>query len=88
MAKAGPFTADHVGSFLRQNRPIAARKLHIDGNLGDEALREIEDERILEVVRKQVVHKAEEIGRRAITDGQFHPLLPHRLSAKAHQSAP
>ncbi|MDQ0326162.1 5-methyltetrahydropteroyltriglutamate--homocysteine methyltransferase [Rhodopseudomonas julia] len=72
MAKAGPFKADHVGSFLRPQRLIAARKRHIEGDLSDEALREIEDECILEVVRKQ-----EAIGLRAITDGEFRRTFFH-----------
>jgi len=67
-----PFRADHVGSFLRPQRLVEARRKHADGALSDEELREIEDECILEVVRKQ-----EEVGLKGITDGEFRHTFFH-----------
>jgi 5-methyltetrahydropteroyltriglutamate--homocysteine methyltransferase len=61
-----PFRADHVGSLLRPQRLLQARDEHAAGRLGADALREIEDESIREIVRKQ-----EEIGLQSATDGEF-----------------
>ena len=61
-----PFRADQVGSMLRPDRLKAARIVHDKGEMSDAELRAIEDECIREVVRLQ-----EEIGLRAVTDGEF-----------------
>src|SRR5947208_4448314 len=61
-----PFRADHVGSLLRPPRLHEARDDFAPGRLGAAALRQIEDEAIREIVRKQ-----EDFGLRAATDGEF-----------------
>jgi 5-methyltetrahydropteroyltriglutamate--homocysteine methyltransferase len=61
-----PFRADHVGSFLRPQRLLAARARHERGELGPEQLREVEDEAIAEIVALQ-----RDCGLRSITDGEF-----------------
>ncbi len=64
MRTTPPFRADHVGSLLRPAtcwRPTAAT-----GRSPAEALREVEDEAIREVVRRQ-----EEVGLQSATDGEF-----------------
>jgi methionine synthase II (cobalamin-independent) len=67
-----PFRADHVGSFLRPQEVMDARQRHEDGALSDAGLREIEDQNIEEVVRRQ-----EEVGLQGITDGEFRRLFFH-----------
>src|SRR5438046_299779 len=61
-----PFRADHVGSLLRPPRLHAARDDFSNGRIDADALREVEDEAIREIVRKQ-----EDVGLRAATDGEF-----------------
>lgn len=61
-----PFTVDHVGSFLRPQAIHEARQQVKAGTLSKEALREIEDAAILELVAQQ---KA--AGIKGITDGEF-----------------
>jgi 5-methyltetrahydropteroyltriglutamate--homocysteine methyltransferase len=61
-----PFRADHVGSLLRPARLHAARDDFDAGRIDADALREIEDEAIREIVRKQ-----EDVGLQAATDGEF-----------------
>jgi 5-methyltetrahydropteroyltriglutamate--homocysteine methyltransferase len=61
-----PFRADHVGSLLRPPELKAARERHARGEISAAALREIEDRLIRDAVRMQ-----EEVGLRAITDGDF-----------------
>jgi 5-methyltetrahydropteroyltriglutamate--homocysteine methyltransferase len=61
-----PFRADQVGSLLRPAHLIDAREQRRKRLLSDEALRVIEDEAIREVVARQ-----EEIGLRAVSDGEF-----------------
>src|ERR1044072_7640369 len=61
MRTSPPFRADHVGSLLRPPALLSARE-----SLTGEALREVEDEAIREVVRRQ-----EELGLQAGTDGEF-----------------
>src|SRR3954447_15880761 len=61
-----PFRADHVGSLLRPARLHAARDDFAAGCIDADALREVEDEAIREIVRKQ-----EDVGLRAATDGEF-----------------
>ena len=61
-----PFRADHVGSLLRPAHLLQAREDHAAGRIDADELRQIEDDAIREVVRRQ-----EEIGLRGITDGEF-----------------
>ena len=61
-----PFRADHVGSLLRPAALKEARAKHAKGELGAQALQEIEDREIEKVIRKQ-----EEVGLKLATDGEF-----------------
>jgi 5-methyltetrahydropteroyltriglutamate--homocysteine methyltransferase len=61
-----PFRADHVGSLLRPPQLLKARADHERGTITIQALREIEDAAIREVVRMQ-----EEVGLQSATDGEF-----------------
>jgi hypothetical protein len=61
-----PFRADHVGSLIRPAELIEARKAHLEGRLDTEALREVQQRSIRDVVRMQ-----EETGLRSITDGEY-----------------
>src|SRR4051794_39721722 len=61
-----PFRADHVGSLLRPARLHAARDDFAAGRIDADALREVEDEAIREIVREQ-----EDVGLQAATDGEF-----------------
>ena len=60
------FRADHVGSLLRPQKLLEARASWKGGKLTFEALQDIEDEAIQEVVKLQ-----ENVGLKAITDGEF-----------------
>jgi 5-methyltetrahydropteroyltriglutamate--homocysteine methyltransferase len=61
-----PFRADHVGSLLRPPELLHAREQHAAGALTDDGLSAVEDKAIREVVRMQ-----EQVGLRAVTDGEF-----------------
>src|SRR5579875_3803192 len=61
-----PFRADHVGSLLRPKPLVEARARWRRGEITREALRAVEDACIIEAIRKQ-----EEIGLRAVTDGEY-----------------
>ena len=61
-----PFRADHVGSLLRPASLLAARAEHEAGRLSAEQLRAQEDAAISDVVALQ-----EEVGLRAVTDGEL-----------------
>jgi 5-methyltetrahydropteroyltriglutamate--homocysteine methyltransferase len=61
-----PFRADHVGSLLRPPQLLQARDEHAAGKLDADELRAVEDDAILEIVRRQ-----EEIGLQSATDGEF-----------------
>ena len=61
-----PFRADMVGSLLRSARLANARTQHEKGEIDAVALRQIEDEEIATLVKKQ-----EAIGLQAVTDGEF-----------------
>ena len=61
-----PFHADQVGSLLRPQKLLDARRQHGVGELTVEELREVEDASILDVVRMQ-----EDVGLQGITDGEF-----------------
>jgi 5-methyltetrahydropteroyltriglutamate--homocysteine methyltransferase len=67
-----PFRADHVGSLLRPKELLSARRHHAEGSLSAEALREIEDRHIREVVALQ-----ESVGLEAITDGEYRRAIFH-----------
>jgi len=61
-----PFRADHVGSLLRPAELAEARLKAKRGELGDEALRAVQDKCIREAVSKQ-----ESVGMQVVTDGEF-----------------
>src|SRR3977135_2301250 len=61
-----PFRADHVGSLLRTAPVRQAREQRQRGEIGADALTEIEDREIEKVIKKQ-----EEAGLQSITDGEF-----------------
>ena len=61
-----PFRADHVGSLLRTALLKEARARRERGDIGAEELKAIEDDEIVKVIKKQ-----EDIGLRAVTDGEF-----------------
>ncbi len=61
-----PFRADHVGSLLRPAPLARARARLKAGEIDPEALHEVEDEAILDVIEIQ-----REAGLRTVTDGEF-----------------
>ncbi len=61
-----PFRADQVGSLLRPQRVKEARQQRAEGKISVEELRSIENLEIARVVRKQ-----QEIGLKAVTDGEM-----------------
>jgi 5-methyltetrahydropteroyltriglutamate--homocysteine methyltransferase len=61
-----PFRADHVGSLLRTAALKEARARHERGEIDAGALRAIEDEEIIGLIRKQ-----EEVGLKSVTDGEY-----------------
>jgi len=61
-----PFRADHVGSLLRPVALKEARAKREAGEITSETLKDIEDREIARVIAKQ-----EEIGLKAVTDGEF-----------------
>ena len=61
-----PFRADHVGSFLRPKYLLDAREQAAKGTMTREALREVEDKAITEIVKFQ-----QDVGLQSITDGEF-----------------
>lgn len=61
-----PFRADHVGSLLRPQRLMQARKDHEEGRISAQELRSMEDAEIRDAVRMQ-----EEAGLQSATDGEF-----------------
>jgi 5-methyltetrahydropteroyltriglutamate--homocysteine methyltransferase len=67
-----PSRADHVGSLLRPAALREARTQHAAGTLSAEALRQIEDRCIQDVIRMQ-----EDIGLRAVTDGEYRRAFWH-----------
>ncbi|HMA55394.1 MAG TPA: 5-methyltetrahydropteroyltriglutamate--homocysteine S-methyltransferase [Pseudolabrys sp.] len=64
--KRPPFRADHVGSLLRTAALKEARAKREKGEISAEALQVVEDREIATVIKKQ-----EEIGLKAVTDGEF-----------------
>ncbi len=67
-----PFRADQVGSLLRPAALKAARLQRAAGRIDDAALRKIEDDAIV-----KVIHRQEEIGLKAVTDGEFRRAMWH-----------
>jgi methionine synthase II (cobalamin-independent) len=63
---APPFRADHVGSLLRPAALKQAREKRAKGEITAADLKAVEDREIARVIRKQ-----EEVGLRAVTDGEF-----------------
>ncbi len=61
-----PFRADHVGSLLRTASLKEAREKRKNNQITPEALREIEDREIEQVIKKQ-----EGVGLHSITDGEY-----------------
>ena len=61
-----PFRADHVGSLLRPQVLKTARRDHAAGLIDSAELAAVEDREIQQVIRRQ-----EEIGLRAVTDGEL-----------------
>lgn len=61
-----PFRADHVGSILRSAAIKEARERRAEGKIGASELQAVEDREIEKIVRKQ-----EEVGLKAVTDGEF-----------------
>jgi 5-methyltetrahydropteroyltriglutamate--homocysteine methyltransferase len=61
-----PFRADHVGSLLRPAALKEARERRAKGELSAADLKAVEDREIERVIRKQ-----EEVGLKAVTDGEF-----------------
>jgi 5-methyltetrahydropteroyltriglutamate--homocysteine methyltransferase len=61
-----PFRADHVGSLLRTAALKEARGKRERGEIDASALRAIEDEEIIRLIRRQ-----EEIGLQSVTDGEY-----------------
>lgn len=61
-----PFRYDFVGSFLRPEKLKKARRQFDEGKINVAALKEVEDEAIIELVSK-----IKELGYHVITDGEF-----------------
>jgi len=57
---------DIVGSFLRPEALKQAREDFEQGNISAEELKEVEDQAIIDLIKKQ-----EEVGLNAVTDGEF-----------------
>lgn len=66
MSDKPPFRADHVGSLLRPQSVVDARKKHFEDNsISASELRLVEDAAIPDLIRMQ-----EEVGLKAVTDGE------------------
>ncbi|MEO8559716.1 MAG: 5-methyltetrahydropteroyltriglutamate--homocysteine S-methyltransferase [Rhodospirillales bacterium] len=72
MRKNPPFRADQVGSLLRPAALKEARAKRAAGQIDDASLRQVEDEAII-----KVIHHQEEIGLKAVTDGEFRRAMWH-----------
>ena len=72
MRNRPPFRADHVGSFLRPPQLLAARERRKKGEITAGELREVENEAIREVVKRQ-----ESWGLSGITDGEYRRTFFH-----------
>jgi 5-methyltetrahydropteroyltriglutamate--homocysteine methyltransferase len=69
---APPFRADHVGSLLRPAKLLEAREQRKRGEITQQQLKAIEDAAISEVVKLQ-----QDLGLKAVTDGEFRRTLWH-----------
>jgi 5-methyltetrahydropteroyltriglutamate--homocysteine methyltransferase len=67
-----PYRADHVGSLLRPQKLLDARKQREDGKLDAKGLRAVEDAAIRDVVKLQ-----EDLGLQGITDGEYRRTFWH-----------
>jgi len=67
-----PFRADHVGSLLRPPALLQAREQKKRNEISAEQLRKVEDDAIRDVVKLQ-----EEVGLKAVTDGEFRRTFWH-----------
>jgi 5-methyltetrahydropteroyltriglutamate--homocysteine methyltransferase len=67
-----PLRADHVGSFLRPKALLDARAQFKAGEIDAAALRAVEDDAILGVVKLQ-----EDLGLKSVTDGEFRRTFFH-----------
>ncbi len=67
-----PFRADHVGSLLRPEALLKARQSYHNKEISKKELREVEDQHIGEVVKKQ-----ESVGLQSVTDGEFRRAFFH-----------
>ncbi len=67
-----PFRADHVGSLLRPQALLDAREQRKRNAISAEALREVEDQAIRDVVKMQ-----EEVGFQVATDGEYRRAFWH-----------
>jgi 5-methyltetrahydropteroyltriglutamate--homocysteine methyltransferase len=72
MTRQLPSRADHVGSFLRPREVIEARQHRAADNIDYATLRAIEDKAIADLVKWQ-----EDLGLKAITDGEFRRYFFH-----------
>ncbi|KZV94853.1 UROD/MetE-like protein [Exidia glandulosa HHB12029] len=63
---AGVYRADHVGSWLRPAAVLAARQQAASGEISPAQLRDVEDQWVEDVARKQIVN-----GLLSVTDGEF-----------------
>ena len=61
-----PFRADHVGSLLRTAALKEARGRRESGEIDSDALKAVEDEEIIKLIRRQ-----EAIGLQSVTDGEY-----------------
>lgn len=61
-----PFRAEHIGSLLRPQSLLDARRRHAAGEIDAARLRALEDEAIREVIARQ-----ENVGLQVVTDGEF-----------------
>lgn len=61
-----PARYDHVGSFLRPAYLLEAREKKAKGEITPEALRQVEDKAIAEIIQFQ-----QDVGLKSITDGEF-----------------
>ncbi len=67
-----PFRADQVGSLLRPAALKEARAKRTAGQIDAAALRQVEDQAVIDAI-----HKQEEIGLKAVTDGEFRRAMWH-----------
>jgi methionine synthase II (cobalamin-independent) len=64
--RSPPFRVEHIGSLKRPDRLIEKRERAEDGKVTEQDLKATEDECIEWVVKKQ-----QELGFRAVTDGEY-----------------